>query len=183
MFDAGLRHDRYRSGLTLIELVLALALSSMLMAAMVGVLRSTSIQAVAVDSMQLERWPVRFVDRLRRDLQSADSLWSTGGEVIIRCEPPSYAAAQPSAIKPGNRTVRYRCIEFAESGPALLRIDTGRPCVLGLGPRKMVVERVDRLGNPQPLPNAPGPLPPQVRCWVWGDDDSEPILSIDVVLR
>lgn len=166
-----------RHGMTLVELVIAIALSAMLLTALVGVLKGVSRQSNLAESLDRPSWPATFLDLLRRDLRAAEAIWAEEGVIWIETDAPKYGAGE------GVRTVGFACIEIDSGQRLLTRHDEGTSRALAIGPSRLIIERVDRSGSTHPLPPAPGPVPPQLRVWLWQGDHSEPVLLRDVVIR
>ncbi len=168
----GSRHAP-RHGLTLVELTVALALSAMLMAGIVGLLRGLNQQSELAEEYDTDVWPARFVSLIRSDLMSAQSLWDGSGVIWMRHDASGQAQSR----------VGYRCRTLTEGLSVLERIDADAVSVLAIGPARVDVERLDAQGLPQPIPNTPGPVPTQVRIWVWDGENTEPVVLRDLVLR
>ncbi|MEM6473734.1 MAG: prepilin-type N-terminal cleavage/methylation domain-containing protein [Planctomycetota bacterium] len=151
-----------RRGMTLVELLLAVALSAMLLAALVGLLRGTSNQTKLAKQFDQPVWQTRLPDLIRADLKAADSIWSVDQTVVMRSSPPQY-----HGDRTGLRTIAYECVELESGFCCLLRSDQDSSDVLAVGPTKITIERVDRDGFPQPLPSNPGPVNRQFRAWVF----------------
>ncbi len=172
-----------RSGMTLIELMVSAALSAILLVALMGVLRGMTTQVRLADRINQPVWPSRFVKLLQRDLLAADAVWEQSGTVWIQTDAPLYPVGQSVNESSGSRTVGYRCTTFPGDRNVLERIDSERIYVLAFGPTRMVVERLDSHGQPQPLPPSQGPVPGQVRVWVWNDVTERAVILKDLVIR
>ncbi len=166
-----------RNAMTLVELMVAIALSAMLLGALVGVLGGLSKQTRLSENYDQAVWPARFIELLRRDVIAAEAMWSNNQTVWITADSPQYGDSG------GSRQIGYRCADLSAGRAVLERIDGDRVSVIAIGPTRLSVERLDRLGFPQPLPPAPGPVPAQIRVWVWGDDDQHPVVLRDLVNR
>ncbi len=160
-----------RAGFTLVELMVAIALSAMLLGALTGVLQGVARQAKIAAKYDEPIWPSRFAEIFRRDLMAAEAIWWEEETVWMRTD------------SPGLRTIGYRCRQLRDHPSTLERVERGRTHTLALGPTRLVVERLDAAGSPQPLPPAPGPMPLQVRVWIWQDDEQAPFLIRDLVIR
>ena len=171
-----------RRGMTLVELMVAIALSAMLLGVLVGVLSGIAKQSKLVSKYDQPVWPAEFLSLLRRDLTAADAIWSDKGTIWIRTDAPAYAANNANAKK-GMRRIGYGCGTLRDGQAILTRTDVDRQSVLALGPKRIILERLDDLGSPQPLPSAPGPMPEQVRVWIWNDTGNSPVVLRDLVLR
>jgi hypothetical protein len=166
-----------RRGVTLIELVAATALASLMMVAMVGVLQAVSQQTSLAQRQRHVRWPSRFEELLRRDLLAAERLHASDGFVWLTGELANYR--DPDACE--FRSVGYGCIATGDRA-ALIRLDGDFRDFVAIGPRRIVLERLDSTGDPQPLPQSPGPVPRHVRIWLWEAPNEEPTYSSDIVL-
>ena len=170
--------NRRRRGMTLLELMVAIALSAMLLGAMVGVLGGIAKQSKVADTYDQDIWPSRFCSLLRRDLVAAEAVWFSNNVIWIRVDAPAY-----QNVGVGTRDIGYRCRRTDAGKSVLERLDGERQSVLAIGPTRIAVERLDSLGVPQPLPPIAGPVPAQVRIWVWGDDSDQPAVLRSLVVR
>lgn len=167
---------RRRAGFTLIELTVALALAALLFAALVGVARVAQQQAQLVERRLQPRWKQATLQLLYRDLLSAQRVWSRPGELSMRGN-----FIQPLSSGEEASTVTYRLQNLGERGLLVRVADDVAECV-ALDLRRVVVERIDSAGDPQPLPSSPGPVPARVRVWLWtGDLESSPMMQ-DLVI-
>lgn len=165
-----------RHGLTLVEMMVAIALSALLLAAMTGVLSGIAKQNRLVERYDRAVWPSRFMELLRRDLIASDQLWTEDGTIWMHTDAPAYQSGSRS-----RRRIGYSCTQGA--GSTLERIDDESAAPLALDVSRIALERLDASGLPQPLPPTPGPVPTQVRVWVWQTGQSEPVLLRDLVVR
>ncbi len=166
-------------GFTLIELVVALALGAMLMAALVGVLRSVDRQLSEVKREATQDWQRPVLEVLHRDLMLSSEISSSDGWIWLDGSLPTYRR-RPSLA----RRVGYRCVSWIDdSETVLLRLadDHGEP--LAIGPRRVLIERLDGSDTPQPLSAMPAAMPDRVRVWIWDGELDEPMLTRDLVLR
>lgn len=174
---------RARRGLTLIELLLAIALSALLMAAVTGVVQGISRQSRLAEDLERPVWPAEVVDLVRTDLLAASSLWMNEDTLWIRSDPPAYQSPRLAEVSTGVREIGYRCSQTDGGYQVLRRLDGVDRRTLALGVQKILLERLDREGIPQPIPRSPGPVPTQVRLWIWTSErPSEPLVR-DVLLR
>ena len=186
--DRTLRWDRVRrAGMTLVELMVAIALSAMLLVSLVGVLSGIAKQGKVVDKLDQPVWPARFAKLVRRDLLAAESVWQSNGIVWMRTDAPVYesyrSTSRTNSSDVGVRRIGYQCVVSSDSPAILYRRDQERRCAMAIGPTRIVLERLDDQGTPQPLPSSPGPVPDQVRVWVWNDPAVSPVLVRDLVVR
>lgn len=170
------RQHTCRTGMTLFELMLALALSTLLLAGLVGVLSGVSKQAKVSESFEQPAWPSRTADILRNDLLAAESLWRQGETVWMLTDAPPY-----QGIENPSRRVGYACQAISDDQHALVRIAGTHTALLGLGPTEFVLERIDGNGIAQPLPHQPGPVPASARLLVRGPEDM--FLNQDLLIR
>jgi hypothetical protein len=167
-----------RCAMTLIELALALTLAAMLLVALVGVLRSVATQLTVADQHRTERWPTQLVDLLYRDLLVAESISARDGMIWIEGVLPTYE----QQVSDKERIVGYGCVSIYKDSSALVRMDGQTRGYIAIGPRRLVVERIDGDGYPQPLPMDAGPVPRRVRIWVFRDDLDNTVFVRDLLL-
>lgn len=173
-----------RKAMTLVELMVAVALSALLLSALVGVLRGVDVQSKMAVKLDRPVWPSRVIDLVRRDLIAATAIWAESNTVWIRTDAPSYKVhGLGDRESAGTRRVGYRCRVLPGGDPVLERVDAGRSSVLAIAPTRIIVERLDSVGAPQPLPLQPGPVPQQVRVWIYETDSNSPTIVKDVVTR
>lgn len=171
-------------GMTLIELLVAVALSAMLMTALIGVLQGLGKQTRLANQMDQPAWPNEVLKLLRRDLLAADSLWEEGGIIWLLTDSPTYPVPKrTSSNTSASREIGYRSGALGDGRRVLERIESSRAIVLACDVSRIKLERLDSFGNPQPLPNSPGPVPSQIRVWVWDSILDRPVLLKDVVIR
>ncbi|WP_436717718.1 prepilin-type N-terminal cleavage/methylation domain-containing protein [Roseiconus lacunae] len=168
-----------RRGLTLIELLAAMALSALLLSAVIGITKGVSQQATAVEEKDLLVWPSQTVAILRRDLLSADSVWNSRNAIWLKTDAPSYHS--PSM---GARYIRYDVKKSEHGGGILRRVDSTTGAPLAINVNNIRIERLDASGVPQPFPPSPGPVPDQVRLWVeYIERGSFNVFIRDIVIR
>ncbi|WP_144056808.1 PulJ/GspJ family protein [Rhodopirellula europaea] len=171
-------------GMTLIELLVAVALSAMMMTALIGVLQGLGKQTRLANQMDQPTWPNEVLKLLRRDLLAADSFWEEGGIVWLVTDSPTYQVPRRNLSNISvSREIGYRCSGLGDGRRVLERIEASRAIVLACDVSRIQIERLDSFGNPQPLPHLPGPVPSQVRVWVWDSTIDHPILQKDIVIR
>lgn len=164
-------------GLTLVELVVALFLASLLMVGLLGVLKGIERQRQIVEQVPDELWQIRVQELLERDLRAASSVGWSAGRLTLEGTLPSYELGSPST----ERSVEYGISDFGEGDSLLYRRDRGELQWIAIGPRRLVAERIDPLGMPQPLPVRPGPVPQRMHVWLWNELEGPPILHFDVM--
>lgn len=174
-----------RPGMTLIELMVAVALSAMLLAALLGVLSGITKQCKLAETYDKPVWPARFVALLRRDLIAAERIWTSKNTIWFETDAPAYLpyTKDGDTSTGGIRRIGYRCRSIPNKEGVLMRQDGDHSEAIAIGPDRIVVERLDSDGVPQPLPPMPGPVPSQVRVWVWEADKTSPSLVRDLVIR
>lgn len=165
--------------LTLVELVLATALAAMLMAALLGIMTTVSNMAAAVESESDTDWHAQFLELLFRDLIVADTAWVEGRSLMLGGRFESYTDEMKIV-----HTVAYG-VTSVDSSLSLVsrREDRGALGYFATNAHRVVIERLDSDGFPQPLPSEPGPVPDRVRVWMWGELESFPVLVRDLVIR
>ncbi|MEO1619006.1 MAG: prepilin-type N-terminal cleavage/methylation domain-containing protein [Planctomycetota bacterium] len=167
---------KLRRGMTLFELLLAVALSAMLLAALVGLLQGTSRQVKLASNFETPAWKSNVIKLIKADMQSAESIWQADGRVLMRSSPPPYYETS------GVQIIAFECVRLGDQSPALLRIQGKRKDVLALGPTRLKIERLDSDGIPQPLPDQPGPPNRQFRIWVFERDQEQASIETTVTL-
>ena len=168
-----------RVGLTMVELLVAITLAVMLMSAMTGLLRSLQQPLRIAEQLDTPLWPAGLEASIRRDLQTATSVHRQG-EIIWLTGTLASNAGTPT--KASSSYIGYTCIPISEQHPGLVRLDASGAELIALGPRRLVLERIDDSGAPQPLPPIAGPIPRQLRLWVYGVDAQTPLIVRDIVL-
>lgn len=164
--------------MTIIELMVSIALSAILVSALVGVLRGVKQQAELANKYDNPVWPARSLELFRRDLLAASSIWLEDETIWMQTDAPSYESGNA-----GLRRVGYGIQPLRNAPPLLERIDENASATLAIGPSRIVVERIDSEGQPQPLPAFPGPVPNQVRVWIFGENADEVYVVQDLVVR
>lgn len=170
---------RQRNALTLVELVLATALAAMLAAALLGVLSTVGKVGSMVDSGSHANWNAQFLELLYRDLIVADTVWAEGRSFMLGGRFDSYTDEMKTV-----QIVAYG-VTVVDGSFSLVsrREDHGVSGYFSASATRIVIERLDSDGFPQPLPSAPGPVPDRVRVWVWNEVDSPPVFVRDLVIR
>lgn len=172
-----MRSGRCQTGLTMVELLVALALAALLMAAMTSLLQSLRLPLQHAERTARPAWPGRLAAQIRQDLLAASGVHAQNETVWI-------TGQLRSASRPGASTsfVGYACMPIERENWALVRIDKDGFEVFAYGPSRLLVERIDDLGVPQPLPPTIGPVPNRVRLWVFGAGANQPEVVRDIVL-
>lgn len=164
-------------GLTLVELVIALFLASLLMVGLLGVLKGVERQRQIVERIPDDLWRGRVQEILERDLLAAEKIGWSVDRLVLEGTLPTYEPGLASS----HRNVEYGIAGLHGAHPVLYRRDRGELQWIALGPRRILAERIDRAGIPQPLPAQPGPLPQRLRVWIWVDLESPPVLQFDIM--
>ena len=172
-----MRRRKASRGITLIEVMVALALSALMLTALVGVLKGFRIQEQTAESLQTERWPPKFVNLLYRDLLVCDGVFASNKTVWLTGNLPAYADSNQN----GRRRIGYRIVETGGGETAPVRINGPYRQLIALRASRIVVERVDDQGVAKPLPFARGPVPQRVRVWVW--HSGRAIVEQDITLQ
>ena len=141
--------DAHR-GFTLIEMIVALVLASIMM---VGLLRIVSV--VSLESNQLRGEQTDYVaagflaDRLREDLINARGIVASAGSMTLS----GYMTAQriEGMVRYEQTTVGQASVLVRRSG------DRSEVCWIGFG--RFVYESYDELDNETPVPESTGGLP------------------------
>lgn len=166
-----------RVGLTLVELLVAITLAASLMVAITSLLKSLRRPLLYAERSAAPLWPERLASMLRQDLLAASGVHRQGDTVWI-------TGNLSSSLFPdgGTSLVGYGCYPVTSSRWALVRIESEGFELVALGPRRLVIERIDDLGIPQPLPPAAGPIPNRLRMWIYGRDPRAPEVIRDIAL-
>lgn len=157
-------------GFTLVEMTVAIALSALMMVAMIGVLDGIGKRAQLVERFDTVTWPRGLERLLRRDLGAAKSIWIAEGTLWIRTDVPGYHSEAK-----GLRDIAYRCVELASEHSALQRVDGSHGDLIALGVKALMVNRVDAEGERHEFPEEPGPVPRRVCVMLWDNPNQAPI--------
>lgn len=165
-----------RYGVTLIELLVTITLAAGLLVAMLGILRAVKqpIRKAQHTEQKTGTWQIGLKKWLTKDLQQATSIHQSNGTVWMQ---GSFDSACES--NSATRFVGYTCLSMGSTS-ALTRIETRGQELFALGMQRIVIERIDDQGTPQPLPPMAGPVPDRLRVWVRGELD-EALYAFDVV--
>ena len=161
----------------MVEMAVTLVLAAAIMAALVGVLKTASNELESLQKIDRVE-PLRaVVDALERDLMRASSIsrdlnWyhldgvfvEHDGQVARRV---SYGIG--SGFLDGQTVIQRSSRGWTEA----LHYDVGR----------LLIERVDSAGNPQPITERQVASPAHVRVWIWFQGESQAALVRDVVVR
>lgn len=173
------KHLRSASmGFTLIELVLAIALGALLMAAMVGVLKGATQQLRIAQQRTRQSWHTATLEQMHRDMLLASRIHSSDGWVWLEGEFNEFSGQRDKSKRVG-----YQCVPWIDGRGALVRNSDQATELLAIGPRRMVIERLDANNMPQPLSAVATPMPERVRVWIWTDDAINAEVLRDIVLR
>jgi prepilin-type N-terminal cleavage/methylation domain-containing protein len=169
---------KIRLGFTLVEMVVALAIASMLMAAIAGVLVMSHRQLNLVADSSQTRWQSSVSSIMRRDFLQASHIHVDNDWIWLSGEFSNHGS--PTAAN----SVGYGVAPWMIEGQtALVRVcgTEGQPLVVG--PNRLIIERLDDSGTPQPLSAQPTAISKQLRLWVWQADSSSPELIRDLVVH
>ncbi|MEM8736453.1 MAG: prepilin-type N-terminal cleavage/methylation domain-containing protein [Planctomycetota bacterium] len=165
-----------RRGMTLVEISVALALMSMLMVAIVGVLRQVDRQLKVLDSGQPVNldWPIfRIVER---DLMVASSIALKENALLLR------GSFEVAGRRETTDQLQYRIVPWIDNQTALVRQAGQRAELVSIGVELFVAERLDSSFVPQPLSPTWTNIARGYRLLLWRDGASEPTFK-DAVLR
>jgi prepilin-type N-terminal cleavage/methylation domain-containing protein len=170
------RHRSARCGFTLVELVVALTLASLLLTALTGVLKSLAVQAKkSIDSRSIDTsYAIEAI--VWHDLSQARGVALTNGILwmLIPGPPPTSSHAYDAQqLKSGAGTskahiIAYRLVPAEGVSFTLVRQAylgsqvSGTPIfeqTMAWNVEKTAFERIDDNGQPQPLPKQLGPTP------------------------
>jgi prepilin-type N-terminal cleavage/methylation domain-containing protein len=168
--------ERDRRGLTLIELLVALAMASLLMAATIGVLRGVSIQVHRANPSTHVGWEFVLAELLRRDLAVAEKACYRDGILWLEgeFEPIGFDTRQEI------RRVGYACHALGAVSLLARSTENSRGDI-AVGPSRILVERIDSAGVCQPLSGIPGPAPSHIRVWVRNNGETHDEVMFDVI--
>ena len=149
-----------KHGLTAVEVVVSTMLASMLMVAMLGVLRGLKAHEAALDSrMPVEVWQRTLDTVLQRDLENSRSYQLTGRSLHLEGFAAREAETGSATWEP--TTIVYEIVQDGHRN-WLVRGETTTPG--GPGPRELVLANVSAIQAgvvivadetaPRPLPNS-----------------------------
>ncbi len=167
------------TGFTLVELLVALTMGAMLLAAIVGVLRSVNQQLNIALRESKETLKSSILELFYNDFLNASAISSSGGWIWLEGVFPTFSG---DAVI--TKRIGYHCVPWIKQGQsALVRLGDGQGELVSVGPRRLLIERLDSTNTPQPLSQAPTPIPSRLRLWLWETDTEEATLVKDFVLR
>lgn len=165
---------------TLMEVVLALALGAMLMASLVGVLRSTDRQLkhAKLPANGESNCDIAF-RTVARDLMLAQTIQADEKWITINGSFPDFDGngSYPAQLRYGIAA------QGATGKSVLMRIADNRGQAIAPGVSRIVIERIDARGVPQPLSGQPISLSGVLRIWMWETGSDTPSLERDVVVH
>jgi len=178
-----------RSGITLLETIVALSLAAMLMVALSGILRNLLRQRDKAERIQSNEWLHRLDRVFWTDLAQAKSVALNQGTLWIK------TTSHENASGSSQVSVAYRLVPQNKNLSSLNRQvfavsnidrDTLRPQpireqTLAWNIQKIRFERLDERGQPQPLPTSPGPAPSAFRYQLWIDSNDTPTIHQIIV--
>lgn len=162
-----------KSGFSLFELSVALAVGTMLMIALVGVLRSSHLQ-LRVAEEQMAKTEIDEVRQLIEfDLTFASQISERDGRIWIEGDFRSFESRRPS------RLIAYACEPWINGDSALVRTKDSRTDLAAIGFAQLNVERVDTAGVGQPLSPDWSALPKRLRVRLTSSTGR--VFSFDIV--
>lgn len=186
-----------RHGLTLVELLAATILASMLMVAVLGVLQSlTRQQKMLLDLNQTEPWQARFWEQLEWDLTNSRTVQVTPEKIVLE----GYAGRDAGTQTLTHRPTRIEYSVLQTEATSLLsryEVETGSRSlqegvseVLGVGIKQILLSASEPSlpaeGSEQEISVSPlqeGPIPDQVYVTLVPTDDSFSVLTHAFLLR
>lgn len=193
-----LRNESRRRGLTAVELLAATLLASMLMVAVMGVLKSvTQAQKALLRNGPAPAWQNRLVEQLQWDLANSQSIRTTidgielegfaGRDFVTRAAVHNRAMIGYSVVQAGERSVLLRRETHLDS----LNLDNTLAEIVCLGIEKLTVmpraaETATAESNPAGGPQQTvrdGPIPDQLIVTLYDSNDSPPVFSHAFVVR
>lgn len=164
------------SGFTLIEVVASAVLSSILMAALLGVVWSAVRESSRQRDQKVSKWPTtQLVNQLRRDFQNARGIATTERGVLLRGILDGQRKNEEPTMLPGE--VRYERVILNRRG-VLIRHRSGasgsdtEPIWIGVD--RIIVEPLEELnsednGQADPLAGGLPPVPGALRVTLVSD--------------
>lgn len=148
------------------------------MTALVGILRSVSNLHRTVQKWAAEDWKTVSLDLLRRDLMLASRIAAEDGWIWLDGEFPAFQ-------EPDDRVKRvgYNCVRWIDQESVLVRVAGSSTDVVAVGPRRLLLERLDQTNTPQPLSPTPTAAPERMRLWIWLEGMTDPDFVCDIALR
>jgi hypothetical protein len=177
--DLQFRHARTSNnvGFTLVEVVLALTLSSLLLASLLGVVRILSRELAYSQKLTNDLWKTNLLRLLRRDLMCTSHVRvESNGWIQFQGE---YLDFADGAKK---KSVSYRCVPDWNGGMVLIRMIDSRAEPVAANVERFAMERIDDLNLPQPLSLEFARVPERLRIWLWSTGDDSPSIVEDFVL-
>ncbi len=167
-----------RQGTTLLEMVVALSLASMLLVALSGVLAGLVRQRRQAEVVDSREW-IHSLDKIFwNDLAQARSVALDEG--VLWMVVPNSQAARGN----GNEAIAYR-LNVAGKGQfslvravyreAIAKSELIEQKTLAWNVRQVSFERIDDSGRDQPFPKTLGPAPRGFRYRIWMSNFTEPI--------
>ena len=176
--DESLKLRRVAIGFTLVEVVVAIALGALLMTGLLGVLRGVSYKLRYVERQASQDWKTACKQLINRDLLTASKISSADGWIWLD---GSFSRFQAGA-DPAER-IGFRCVPWIHGQSGLVRMSQHETELITVGPRRIVIERLDGDGVPQPLSPTPTALPDRLRMWLWESAGEEASFVCDMVTR
>lgn len=166
-----------KSGFTLVELSVALALAGMLMASIVGVLIQVKRQTVLTQALSRSQWKESVESLIRQDFLLASSICIRSGDVWLEGD-----FCRASSDGERNQLIGYGIRPWFVGGQqVLVRMLPGRIEPLVVGPTRFAVERLDQRGVPQPISDRFVAVSPHYIIWIWDDRQAEPAVTLNLV--
>jgi hypothetical protein len=159
------------AGFTVLEVTVSLAVSAMILVALIGVMRAVGGQLRLLKEQKSER-----LGLIQQILQQ-DALTAS----MISRKADSYVLVgnfvSPDLNESYHELVIYECNTWLDGSLALVRRTNEQQEVVAKGIRQIVIERLDSQGVPQPISNLPIPFPSRARVWLWTDErDAAPLM-------
>ncbi|MFO0940468.1 MAG: prepilin-type N-terminal cleavage/methylation domain-containing protein [Pirellulales bacterium] len=168
----------HRKAFTLVELVAALAMAAVLMAAISGVLIYSHRQLGSVTQQSASNWKQSVERVFRNDVQLASEIYVEDNWVWLVGEFPvpgsdSYADRVGYGVDLWIPEANSNPTDQKTTPTALIRVcgTSGQPMLVGVN--RFVIERLDDSGTPQPISASPTPIARQLRLWIWQQSTSE----------
>lgn len=159
------------------EVVVTLALSALLMAGLIGVLRGLESEIRLQEPATKVHGDELVLAAIRRDLQKTVFISQQSGWLWLDGEFLSLAIQGECEDRVG-----YGSSEWQDGKPILVRKTLGRIDPLAPAVTGIAAERLDSRGQPQPISHIPVPISHGVRIWIYGDEN-QLLVNDDIVVK
>lgn len=159
------------AGFTLLEVTVSLAVSTMILIALIGVMRSVGGQLRSLKEQKSER--LGLIPQILQQDALTTSMISRKADSYVLVG----SFVSPDLTEPYQELVIYECTNWLDGSLVLVRRTNEQQEVVAKGIRRIVIERLDSQGVPQPISTLPIPFPSRARVWLWTDErDAAPLI-------